>query len=275
MAAPPPVVPAPLDDATLARLGHANFAEFGRESTRWSATGRLVEQDGILLTATGSDFPVLCNGVLRLDEEVPAPAVLDAADRWFGDMGRGYTVMAREVKADRDLVVEAEGRGLLSVQRPPEMVCRARLDDAAAPPGCELRWVTDEAGVRDFMTVSARAYSSLGMPVEVVDAMIDPGRMCVEPYVQTVVAYLDGAPVSAAQTLLSHGIAGVYWVGTVEAGRGRGLGEAVTRAVTNRAFDLGARASTLQASPMGEPIYRRMGYETLYHYQGFTRFAPA
>jgi predicted GNAT family acetyltransferase len=82
--------------------------------------------------------------------------------------------------------------------------------------------------------------------------------------------------VAAAQTLLSHGIAGVYWVGTVDDARGRGLGEAVTRAVTNAAFDLGARANTLQASIMGEPIYRRMGYETLYSYHSLVRMrAPA
>jgi hypothetical protein len=92
--------------------------------------------------------------------------------------------------------------------------------------------------------------------------------------VHTVVAYLDDAPVAAAQTVLSHGIAGVYWVGTVERARGSGLGEAVTRAVTNRAFDRGALVNTLQASPMGAPIYRRMGYETLYDYRGLVRFEP-
>jgi len=80
--------------------------------------------------------------------------------------------------------------------------------------------------------------------------------------------------VAAAQTLLSHGIAGVYWVGTVEGARSRGLGEAVTRAVTNAAFDRGATANSLQASPMGEPIYRRMGYEEIYRYTTYTRLTP-
>ena len=42
------------------------------------------------------------------------------------------------------------------------------------------------------------------------------------PHVHSAVAYLDGAPVSVAQILLSHGIAGVYWVGSLEAARGRG-----------------------------------------------------
>ena len=58
----------------------------------------------------------------------------------------------------------------------------------------------------------------------------------------------------------------MYFVGTVEAARGLGIGELVTRAVTDRAFDLGAAAVTLQASPMGEAIYARMGYVAAYRY---------
>ena len=60
-------------------------------------------------------------------------------------------------------------------------------------------------------------------------------------------------------TLSSHGIAGLYWVGTVEQARRSGLGRAVTAAVTNIAFDRGASLVTLQASVMGEPVYRVHG----------------
>jgi GNAT superfamily N-acetyltransferase len=55
----------------------------------------------------------------------------------------------------------------------------------------------------------------------------------------------------------------VGWVGTLEPFRRRGLGELVTRVVTNWAFDEGATLVTLQASPMGRPIYERMGFETV------------
>ena len=82
-----------------------------------------------------------------------------------------------------------------------------------------------------------------------------------EPHIAAVVAYRGDEPVAAAMTLLSHGIAGVYWVATLAAARGQGLADVVTRAVTNRGFELGAAVNTLQASPMGESIYRRMGYE--------------
>ena len=75
--------------------------------------------------------------------------------------------------------------------------------------------------------------------------------------------------------MLSHGIAGVYFVATLGEARGKGFADAVTRAVTNAAFDDGAAASTLQPSSMGDPIYRRMGYIEIYNYKVYIDLGPA
>jgi predicted acetyltransferase len=68
-------------------------------------------------------------------------------------------------------------------------------------------------------------------------------------------------------TMVSHGVAGIYWVGSLERARGKGLGRAVTVAATNAGFGLGADVASLQASPMGKPIYLELGYETAFEYQ--------
>jgi hypothetical protein len=68
-------------------------------------------------------------------------------------------------------------------------------------------------------------------------------------------------------TIVSHDVAGVYWVGSVEEVRGRGLGRAITATATNAGFDLGAEIASLQASRMGERIYAAMGYETIHDYR--------
>ena len=44
---------------------------------------------------------------------------------------------------------------------------------------------------------------------------------------------------------------------------------------TNLAFEHGASSCTLQASPMGEPIYLRLGYETIYRYEEYVRWPEA
>ena len=93
----------------------------------------------------------------------------------------------------------------------------------------------------------------------------DANRFCA-PHIRTVVAYSGDRAVAAAQTIYSHGIAGVFAVGTRSDARGKGVGDAVTRAVTRRAFEDGAAAVSLQASAMGAPIYDRMGYARLYDY---------
>lgn len=89
------------------------------------------------------------------------------------------------------------------------------------------------------------------------------------------VAYQGEQPVSTALTLLSGEGAGVYWVGTAAAARRSGLGELCTRLATNAGFAGGARVVTLQASPFGESIYRRIGYRTYDRQLRFRFAAPA
>jgi hypothetical protein len=265
-----------LDDDVLARLGHLNHLEFARESVRWSGRhGEVVERDGVLLLAAATDFPVAYNAVARLDPDLPAGEVLATADAFFAAKGRGYAVMATDRDGvDDDLVAAAEAAGHLGVTSSPEMVVRAPVERRDPPAGVALRWVEDLEAVRDFFVVGAAAYTSLGLPEHVaLEALRAPERF-LEPHIHAVLAVEDGTPVAAAMTLLSHGIAGVYWVATLESVRGRGLADVVTRAVTNRAFELGAAANTLQASPMGEAIYERMGYETVHRTFGYARFDP-
>lgn len=266
-----------LDDAALALLGHRNCIEFCREAARWSGrTGEVDEVDGMLFFATGSTLPVTLNGAYRIDPDVPADEVVARADAWFAWRGRGFTLSTndRPGNDDADLLAAGAAADLADLVHSPAMFVRRPVDAREAPAGIELRWVHDQHGVDDFVAVNDDAYATYGMPRGEIAASITAVDRFTEPHVQSVVAYQGDLPVAAAQIVLSHGIAGVYWVGTVESARGAGLGDLVTRTVTNRAFELGAAAVTLQASSMGEPIYARMGYETLYRYVGLVRLAP-
>ena len=180
-----------------------------------------------------------------------ADAVRDGA--WTGETGKPVT----------DVVNIGIGGSDLG----PAMVVEARLEDVPVPSGAELRRVVDAEGVAHYREVAAEAWTSYGIPPEVTATVFSNDALLLAPHVVAVVAYVDDAPLSAAFVLLSHGIAGIYWVSSVSGARGRGLGEACTRAVTNAGFDLGARAVSLQASPMGDAIYRRMGYVEISKYR--------
>ena len=110
-----------IDDVTLAALGHLNRQEFGRAMARWSGpAGRVVEEDGVLLFAAATDFPVLFNGVDRLDRAVPAEAVMAKAEAFFGGLGRGYSISLRDDHADDvDLRAAAEAAGLVALTSSP------------------------------------------------------------------------------------------------------------------------------------------------------------
>lgn len=261
------------EDEVAARC-HANCIEAAREGVRRSgAKGEWLEHDGVVLFASGSDFPVLANGAFRLDPSVPAAAVVDRADAWFTERGRGWSVGTSSWGGDdEDLIEAALARGLVTVTDQPGMVCDERLPDAEPPDGIELRILTTEAEALAFVAMADQAYTSLGLPAGVIPAMAGPTPSVGPPHLVTVGAFDGDELVSGAQVLFSHGIAGVYCVGTAESARGRGLAELVTRTVTNLGFDGGAPLVTLQASSMGEPIYRRMGYRDLYRYATHARF---
>lgn len=263
-------------DDDIASLGHANLIEFSRRSASWGEGGRVGGHDGVLLFATGSWVPVNCNGAFRQEPDVAPQEVLDQADEFFGGLGRGYTVKIRDTGEDDDLRAACQQAGLTPFgDGSPEMVLASRLADASPPGDIDIKVVSTADQVGDFARVNGEAYGTYGIPPGQVPVIFSrPAALLGTPDVISVVAYRDGQALAAAQVLLSHGIAGVYWVGAVEAARGQGLGEAVTRVVGNIAFDRGAKASTLQASPMGEPIYRRMGYVNIYRYTDYVRMSP-
>ncbi len=269
-------------------LGHRNLIAYSRAITGWSSKGAVggggggagAGADGtgngeVLLYAGGSWIPVIGNGAFRLRNEVAGDELIARADAFFADVGRGYSIKVRDIGPDADLSLACAEGGLVAFGDPvPEMICRRRLDDAVPPAGVVLREVTDEQGVADFISVNGDAYAIYGMPPGVLADLFDrPSSLLADEDTVIVVAYRDEEPVATALTYLSDGIAGLQWVGTVAAVRQMGLGRTVTEWATNVAFDRGATCCTLQASPMGEPVYARLGYETLYHYREWVRWS--
>ena len=80
------------------------------------------------------------------------------------------------------------------------------------------------------------------------------------PY-RSYVAYWDGKPVSTAAVLFGTEVAEIYTIATLPEARGKGFGAAVTLAPLLDARKMGYRVGTLQASKMGFPVYKRMGFK--------------
>ncbi|HEV7493159.1 GNAT family N-acetyltransferase [Baekduia sp.] len=125
----------------------------------------------------------------------------------------------------------------------------------------DVRVVSTPDHVLDYGRVVAEANDDPGERERA--GLLFHDRTILVPHVAALVAYVDGAPASCAMTLVSHGVAGVFYVATVERARRRGLGDALTRAAARAGFELGARAAWLGASGMGAELYRRIGFSDL------------
>jgi ribosomal protein S18 acetylase RimI-like enzyme len=266
-------MPEPLDAHALVVLSDLNFIEGNRELVR-RAGGTVLDEDGLTFWVSGHPLPVLANAVVRTDRGVPAAQVLERGRRFFATRDRGFTVMLLG-EPDAELGSVCAAAGLLQMGDMPGMVLDHRLATAPLAPGVTLRTVETEAHVAEFARVNGEAYATYGMPPDCAPAMLNRLDVLRAPHIVSVLAETGGKAAAAAMIILSHGIAGVYWVGTTPDARGKGLAELVTRTVSNAAFDLGARVVVLQASPMGEPIYRRMGYREVTRYPYYVQLTAA
>lgn len=246
---------------------HLNLIDSSRQLFELDPGAAIETGDDWLFGAGSPSHPVISNAAFRGSDSVGAKGFVARAKEFFGARGRGFSIWIRgDLPEDRDLAAAATEAGCQLVYEMPEMVLRAPAEEAPLPPGAELRRLSEPGQARDYWRVAASAYASIGFPPEVFGHYSNEAGLLAEN-VAAFIAYLDGEPVAIAMTIVSHGVAGIYWVGSLEQARGKGLGRAVTAAATNAGFELGADVASLQASPMGKPVYQAMGYETLFDYR--------
>jgi hypothetical protein len=251
----------------LARDVHLNLVQSSRQLSEFDPGARLEVAPGWLFGAGRSSHPVISNVALRVDDDLEPAEFLARAKGFFDGLDRGFALWVRgEVDADRELAEAARSASLKQVVEMPEMVLRERPAERPPPAGIELHEVSSPEDAADYWRVAVAAYASLGFPPEVFTFYEDHGGFAAEN-VRAFLARAEGRPAGIAMTIVSGGVAGIYWVGSIEEARGRGVGWAVTAAAVDAGFEMGAEVASLQASQMGEPLYRRMGFETIFSYR--------
>lgn len=82
---------------------------------------------------------------------------------------------------------------------------------------------------------------------------------------------LDGGFRCVAMTLAMGDDVAIHYVATDPAWQRRGLAGTLLTAILHEAAAAGFRTASLQASPDGLPVYRRLGFETVTTLNGFVR----
>ncbi|MCG5468027.1 GNAT family N-acetyltransferase [Micromonospora sp. LAH09] len=211
-----------------------------------------------------SDVPhATLNGVLRVAGRTPPDALLEARRRLHG-VPRVWWVGPDSDTGTADGLVAL---GATEVARLPIMTMA--IGEAAEVPTPAGLHVTETTDLASFVPAYARVS---GIPAEGVAATIEREKAFTgDGTVIRLVGRLDdGRVAGTAVAWLSHGLVTLYFVGTQPEQRRRGIGAAMTGAVLDLARERGVRTAALTSSPVGEPVYRRLGFQPVGEFRVLT-----
>jgi GNAT superfamily N-acetyltransferase len=162
------------------------------------------------------------------------------------------------------LGVHLERHGFTLDEEDPCMVVDLQSinEELPVPDGLTIRVVQDGETLKTWGSLVAEANGASRqiqdqLSVVEADLGLDLNRL-------RYLGYRNGSPVASSALVIHAGVAGVYAVSTLPAARRQGVGTAMTLAPLRDARKLGLSLGTLQASRLGYPLYRRIGFQDVF-----------
>jgi len=235
-----------------------------------SCTGRapVTRAGGVVTILTGLPFDWF-NQVLIERDGATTPGVMNALALARGQ-GQRFVVRLREGTDDHFIPTLGEA-GLVPAGQAtmtPGMLAFPIDQDAIArhaEPGLDVWRVIDAAGMDAHRQVVTAGFGS--------DPSVALGTVCLDLLHRAgcivCVGYAGGTPVVSGLGWRTGRTIGVYSIATIESGRQRGFGAAMTAHVVTDGLLAGCDSAALQASEMGRPIYERLGFRTVVRYSAY------
>lgn len=129
------------------------------------------------------------------------------------------------------------------------------------PPGFTVERVADQAGLDTWSHTLGLGFGAGPHEAEWVGAMYAKFGFDPVGNWHHYLARLNGEPVATTTLYLGAGVAGIYFVFTIEECRRLGIGAAITWKALADARSRGYRVGVLGASPMGVSVYKGLGFE--------------
>jgi ribosomal protein S18 acetylase RimI-like enzyme len=217
---------------------------------------------GLVWFVSGVASPTL-NGVLWADlPAVEIESAIEATLRRFRDRRLPMEWRVGPTSRPKDLGLKLARRGFTLTEDIPALYLElpARLPDSPGPDGFRMERVDDaprleawfEAWGQGFEVPShfsaafRQAYRHVGFG--------EDRPLC------NLLGTLHGEPVATATVFMTPGMAGLHSIATVAGRRRQGIGAQMTRAALELAADRRARHAFLYSTPVGESLYRRLGF---------------
>ena len=262
-----------LQDLSSANLIHAienNIFPFFQSFDQWPRA-EIHDEAEILWTITNVPFPLL-NCVLRA--RIP-PDKIDSTIEAVIARGKMHGVpllwLTGPESQPADLGIHLERHGFISELSAGMAIDLAQLkEDLPIPTGFTCQQVTGTAALRIWGQVFGAAF---GAPDSAVEALCDLTLCTGLDKMRCYLGWLNGKAVAISSLFLGEGVAGIYNVATLPEARRRGIGALITSLPLREARTEGYKAGVLQASQMGEPVYRSLGFQE-YCKIGFYEWEP-
>jgi GNAT superfamily N-acetyltransferase len=255
-----------MDDATLACLEHENMIAAMAAAMANAPDSLVRRRDGVALMSSG--LPERFFNQVAIEDEQATPDAVAAAVAEIRELGVPFLVHLRRGPDDRFRPLAQELGLVLPADKLPLPGMVLQLIPTRArplPPGHAIRRVEDETGLDEHVVTGA---SGFGMPEDMLRAIVATDAWQ-RPGTAVYVGYTAGVPVTTGLGFRTGDTIGVYNISTIEGARRQGLGAAMTERVAVDGAADGCVVASLQSSPMGRPIYERLGFRTVVEYDAW------
>jgi hypothetical protein len=205
------------------------------------------------------------NGVAlaRLSIENSDRLIKDAIDE-MNATGMPWSWQVGPTSTPFDLATRLQNHGLRFSHEMPVMVSNlSRSTLGPSPKGFKAIPVDDPETLDTYLEVAEQAF---GLPEMVFDVMRRAQHaigFAEDAPARNFLGSVNGVPVCTGTVFYSHGIAGIYTIGTPAVHRGKGYGTAITEACMVDARRRGFEDAFLQSSKMGYSVYQSLGFQDI------------
>ena len=259
-----------MDEAQLREASDRNFLAGFALLARHRPDGRAVEprRFGSVWAFPCQRRAAFFNPVVVLSP--PEPGAVDEAVGWLRSLAIEPSIRIAGSVLD-DAIIESVGRlGFVRDHRAGAgMALHPIPVRPPPPPGLTIETATSATLDRWYRANAAASDRTDSGPE--FDREMNPPDIVEDPDLRLLGGFLDGEPVACSKAIRSGNVVGVYAVGTSERARRRGIGTAMSWAAIEAGRDWGCEVAVLQASAMGEPVYRAMGFCVVTSYINFSR----
>jgi GNAT superfamily N-acetyltransferase len=232
------------------------------------AEGVRADQDGTTVTSMGRGGPEF-NMAMVVAPPRDAGATIAWACGLLQDRARASMVQVPQPLYDERVGSALAACGWELSEILPAMIREVPTDVPPAPPGLRIDHVTDQ----DLLDAHAVATAAnFGAPDPLQSLGVFPVSLLADPRVVMLNGFVDdrAEPVATAVSVTIEGVAGVYAITVHPEVRRAGVGAAMTWAAMQAGAERGADLVALQATPMGRPVYARMGFRPVRDYRRYT-----